>query len=119
MAQMIKNLLTGQETRVRSIPGSGKSPGEGNGNPLQYSCPENSMDRGAWRAIYSPRGHKELDTTEQLTQTNTHAIESHYIPFSTNSSQPLPVFPFGVLVVFLLICKNSSQIRESHPLTII
>ena len=33
-----------------SIPGSGKSPGEGNGNPLQYSCLENSMDRGAGRA---------------------------------------------------------------------
>ena len=30
------------------IPGSGRSPGEGNGNPLQYSCPENPMDRGAW-----------------------------------------------------------------------
>ena len=33
------------------IPGSGRSPGEGNGNPLQYSCLENSMDRGAWWAI--------------------------------------------------------------------
>jgi len=33
-----------------SIPGSGKSPGEGNGNPLQYSCLENPMDRGAWWA---------------------------------------------------------------------
>ena len=33
------------------IPGSGRSPGEGNGSPLQYSCLENSMDRGAWRAI--------------------------------------------------------------------
>ena len=33
-----------------SIPGSGKSPGEGNGNPLQYSCPENPMDGGAWWA---------------------------------------------------------------------
>ena len=32
------------------IPGSGRSPGEGNGNPLQYSCLENSRDRGAWRA---------------------------------------------------------------------
>ena len=31
-----------------SIPGSGRSPGEGNGNPLQYSCLENSMDREAW-----------------------------------------------------------------------
>ena len=34
-----------------SIPGSGKSPGEGNGKPLQYSCLENPMDRGAWQAI--------------------------------------------------------------------
>ena len=33
-----------------SIPGSGRSPGEGNGNPLQYSCLENPMDGGAWRA---------------------------------------------------------------------
>ena len=33
-----------------SIPGSGKSPGEGNDNPLQYSCLGNSMDRGAWWA---------------------------------------------------------------------
>ena len=36
---------------VGSIPGSGRSPGEGNGNPLQYSCLENSMNRGAWQAI--------------------------------------------------------------------
>ena len=33
-----------------SIPGSGRCPGEGNGNPLQYSCLENTMDGGAWRA---------------------------------------------------------------------
>ena len=32
------------------IPGSGRYPGGGNGNPLQYSCPENPMDRGAWQA---------------------------------------------------------------------
>ena len=34
-----------------SIPGLGGSPGEGNGNPLQYSCLEDTMDRGVWRAI--------------------------------------------------------------------
>ena len=45
-----------------SIPGSGRFPGEGNGNPLQYSCLENPMDRGAW----CPWGHKESDTTEPL-----------------------------------------------------
>ena len=44
-----------------SIPGSGRSPGE---DPLQYSCLENSMDRGAWQATYSPWGRKESDTTE-------------------------------------------------------
>ena len=38
---------------VGLIPGLGRSPGEGNGNPLQYSCLENSMDRGAWQAIQS------------------------------------------------------------------
>ena len=48
---MIKNLPanagdTGDEA---SIPGSGRSPAEGNGNPLQYSCLGNPMDRGAWR----------------------------------------------------------------------
>ena len=44
-----------------SIPGLGRSPGEGNGNPLQYSCLENPMDRGAWRATV--HGSQELDTT--------------------------------------------------------
>ena len=33
------------------IPGSGRSPGEGNGSSLQYACPENPMDRGDWRAV--------------------------------------------------------------------
>ena len=34
------------------VPESGRSPGEGNGNPLQYSCLENFMDRGAWEAMF-------------------------------------------------------------------
>ena len=50
---------------VRSIPGSGRSPGAGNGNPLQYSCLGNPMDRKS-PACYGPWGHKELDMTEQL-----------------------------------------------------
>ena len=45
-----------------SIPGSGRFPEEGNGNPLQYSCLENPTDGGAW----CPWGCKESDTTEQL-----------------------------------------------------
>ena len=47
-----------------SVPGLGRCPGEGNGNPLQYSSLQNSMDRGTWRATYRPWGHNELDTTE-------------------------------------------------------
>ena len=39
------------EGNLGSIPGSGRSPGEENGNPLQHSCLENSMDRGAWEVI--------------------------------------------------------------------
>ena len=45
---VVKNMPanTGDTRDVGSIPGSGRSPGEGHGNPLQYSCLENSMDRG-------------------------------------------------------------------------
>ena len=45
------------------IPGLGKSPGVGNGNPLQYSCLGNPMDRETWPG-FSPWGHKELDMIE-------------------------------------------------------
>ena len=48
------------------IPGLGRSSGEGNGTPLQYSCLENPMDGGAWWAIYSPWGRKESDKTDPL-----------------------------------------------------
>ena len=49
---MVRNLPAnaGDARDVGSIPGWRRSPGAGNGNPLQYSCLENSMDRGAWRA---------------------------------------------------------------------
>ena len=49
---MVKNppVNAGDIRDVGSIPGSGRSPGVGNGNQLQYSCLENPMDRGAWQA---------------------------------------------------------------------
>ena len=59
---MVKNLPAMRETWVQSFLGP-RSPGEGNGNPLQYSCLVNSMDKGAWRG-YSPSGPKESDPTE-------------------------------------------------------
>ena len=49
---MVKNLPAnaGEAKDPGSVPGLGRSPGIGNGNPLQYSCLENSMDRGVWQA---------------------------------------------------------------------
>ena len=65
VALMVKNPPANAGDIIESglIPGSGRSPGGGNGNLLQYSCLENPMDRRAL-AGYGPQGCKELDTTE-------------------------------------------------------
>ena len=60
---LIKN-LPANAGDLGSIPGLGRSPGGGNGNPLQYSCLENSIDRGTWRAIVC--GVAKLDMTEHV-----------------------------------------------------
>ena len=62
VAPVVKNLPanTGDLREVDSVPGWGRSSGEGHGNPLQYSCLENPMDR----TPDSPWGRKELDVTE-------------------------------------------------------
>ena len=69
VAQMVKICLNVGDPGF--IPGSGRSPGEGHGNPLQYSCLENSMDREAWWA-YRPWGCKESDKTEKLALSLSH-----------------------------------------------
>ena len=63
MAQWIKN-LPANAGDLASVTGLGGSPAEGNDSPLQDSCLEISMDKGAW---WGPWGCKELDTTERLT----------------------------------------------------
>ena len=60
-----------------SIPGLGRSPGEGNGNPLQYSCLENPMEGGAWLGS-NPWGRKESDMTERL-QDRKHIINVFFV----------------------------------------
>ena len=56
---MIKNACDAGDKDL--IPGSGRSPGEGDGNPLQYSCLENPMDRGAWQATIHGVTKNQID----------------------------------------------------------
>ena len=65
---MVKNppASAGDVRDMGSNPGLGRSPGGGNGNPLQYSCLENSLDRGAWQATV--HGVTESDMTEHTRQ---------------------------------------------------
>ena len=74
MALVLKN-ISANVGDTRSIPGSGRSPGEGNDNPLQYSCLKNSMDRGAWWATVreAATSHTQLSMhTHTHTHTHTH-----------------------------------------------
>ena len=66
MALVVKN-LPANAGDVGSILGLERSPGEGNGNPLQYSCPGNPIDRGAWQTIVlgSQRIRHDLETKQQ------------------------------------------------------
>ena len=80
-----------------SIPGSGRSPGEGNGNPLQYSCLENLMDRGAWEATVC--GVTKIQTRLKLLNTQ---HTGGRIPFS-----------LGDLSLFLLK-PSANWIRPTH-----
>ena len=67
---VVKNLpaSAGDVRDMGSIPGSGRNAGEGNGSPLQYSCLENPMDRGAWHRIAKSR-------------TRLKRLNTHYLPW--------------------------------------
>ena len=69
------------------LPGLARSPGEGNGNPLRYSCLGNPMNRGAWRATV--HGAAELDTTLQLNNNKSCNIASFRIPPDCGTGQPV------------------------------
>ena len=72
---------------VGSIPGSGRSPGGGHGTPLQYSCLENPMDRGAWRATV----HRAAESQTQLSSSSSH--------FPNTLLPPIPQPPGHVLLI--------------------
>ena len=83
---------------VGSIPGSGRSSGKGNGNPLKFSCLRNSMDRGAWRAT----GHgiaKRQTMTERLTL------------YSPIAMLPLPASLFPLVTKFVFpVCESALKL---------
>ena len=88
---MVKHLAYNMG-ELGSIPGSGKSSGEGNGNPLQYSCLENPMDRGAWWATV----HEVIKSLKQPSTQRSTATDEDY---------SRPCWP----LVALLILKHSES----------
>jgi len=79
---------------LRSIPGSGRFPGEGNGNPLQYSRLGNPMEREAWQATVHGVS-KESDTTEQLSTVHRYTIST--------TVKSLGFYGNKILLVFLSV----------------
>ena len=115
MALVAKNLLAnaGDIRVASSVPGSGRSPGEGNGNPVQYSCLGNPMDRGAWWATaqvvtgldMTEPVHVELSSNVQLFATPWTA--AHQASLSLSISRSLPKFMSIELVIpsnHLILC---------------
>ena len=98
MAQWKRAHLPIQEMArdVGSVPGSGRSPGVGNGNPLQYSCLESPMDRGAWWATV----HGVAKSQTQLNEQSTHDIPlCMYHVFLIHSSVDRHLGCFFVLAI--------------------
>ena len=107
---------------VSSIPGSGRSPGGGCSNPLQYSCLENPMDKRSLEG-YSPWGHKESDTIEVIEQTCLHAevvldLDHRDEPLYpravfSNSYSGSPGFRFYLMLVRVTVLLSLSKYRPS------
>ena len=104
VAQVVKNLpaSTGDAGDAGLIPGSGRSPGGGNDNLLQYSCLENSTDREAWRAIvFGVSKSRTWLSTHTHTHTHTHTPETY---ISKKNVSSLSIRPGLDWDRFLLLC---------------
>ena len=97
-----------------SIPGLGRSPGEGNGSPLQYSCLGDPMDRGAWRATVHGVT-KESDTTERLSNNLEilHQLRVWPRKFSLLSG-PVPT-PLALLTAPPLVLTEGATLSPPSP----
>ena len=120
---MIKNLPAnaGDAADMGLIPGSGRSPGGGHGNPLHYSCLENPMDRGAWRAAVHGVAEswtclRKLSTLYELSKT-TPVKSLNHIP-TTHISNKFYLF-WSREKSFLIQCESLLTAHEAqggtHP----
>ena len=113
-----------QETQEMWVYVWGRSPGEGNGNPLWYSCLENVMDRGTWWD-YHPWGHKESDMTEHSTTYYTYQVYSVRTKLKLWDIQQISLKPenflgwgtlpeFGVQISAVNIMKENRRVFLEH-----
>ena len=118
---VVKNLLAsaGDARDVGSIPGSGRSPGGGNDNPLQYSCPENSMARGTWQATL----HRVPKSWTRLSvHAHTHTQRTHYgetreeiIIYTMECVCACAYIPTHISPLFFLKCSRYCWHLKSEP----
>ena len=83
----------------------GRSPGGWDGNPLQYSYPENFMERGAWQ-VYSPWGHKDLDLTEWLTLLKTSLVVQWLRLHASTAGETGYIPGWGTKIPYASWCNN-------------
>ena len=102
---MVKNVPNAGDIRdLGSIPESGRSPGGGHGNPLQYSCLENPLDRGVWQATV----HEVTKSQTRLKRLNMHKRSQYSFKFTT-------YLPFLLLIVMLSVFELPTGITFILP----
>ena len=112
---MVKNLPVneGDARDTGSIPGLGRSPGKGNGNPFQYSCLENSMDRGAWQATVhgaAKSGTRLSDWTHTRTRVNNEVLQFS----SVAQSCPTPFDPMDCSTPDFPVHHQLLELAQTH-----
>ena len=112
----------GKAEDLGSIPGSGRFPGEWNGNPLQYSCPENPMDGGAWCRLLSMGFAKSRTWLSNFTFFTTEPSGKPYrkISWKLHTHSPLPKLLLTTIILFVSNNLNTPGIscKWSHAVCV-